>query len=95
MPPPYGGIKQCRDPSIRPFVCLSHVGQLGAQRLGQATRAVRTADPSAHDNLLRHMAAHTNVEITNYMCHTRPTLKLNLSTIRSLMSPVKTTFDLY
>jgi len=36
------------DAAIRPSVCLSHLGQLGAQRLGQATRAVRTADPSAH-----------------------------------------------
>ena len=36
------------DAAVRPSVCLSHLGQLGAQRLGQATRAVRTADPSAH-----------------------------------------------
>jgi len=36
------------DAAIRLSVCLSHLGQLGAQRLGQATRAVRTADPSAH-----------------------------------------------
>ena len=31
-------------PSVRLSVCLSHLGQLGAQRLGQATGAVRAAD---------------------------------------------------
>ena len=36
------------DAAISLSVCLSHLGQLGAQRLGPATRAVRTADPSAH-----------------------------------------------
>jgi len=49
-------IKRCRDPSVRLSVCLSVppglgaqcLGQLDAQRLGQATSAVRTADPSAH-----------------------------------------------
>jgi len=35
-------------PSVCLSVCRSHLGQLGAQRLCQATRAVRTADPSAH-----------------------------------------------
>ena len=39
--------------SVRPSVCPSvgptwRLGQLGAQHLGQATAAVRTADPSAH-----------------------------------------------
>jgi len=38
--------------SVHPSVCLpvcrSHLGQLCAPRLGQASRAVRTADPSAH-----------------------------------------------
>ena len=34
--------------SLRLSVCRSHLGQLGVQRLGQATRAVRTADLSAH-----------------------------------------------
>ena len=34
--------------SVRPSVCPSHLGQLSAQRLGQAIRAVRTADPSVH-----------------------------------------------
>ena len=45
--------------SVRPSVCLSvppglgvisviSLGQLGAQRLGHITRAVRTEDPSAH-----------------------------------------------
>jgi len=43
-----GDIKRCRDPSVRLSVRLSaHLGQLVAQRLGQATGAVRTADPSA------------------------------------------------
>jgi len=45
--PAVAGIKRSRN-SSRPSVCLSRQGQLGAQRLGQATRAVRTADPSAH-----------------------------------------------
>ena len=35
-------------PSVCPFVCRSHLGQLGAQRFVQATRDVRTADLSAH-----------------------------------------------
>ena len=43
-PPPQGALS---DTSIRPSVCRSHLGQLGAQHLGQAT-AVRTADPSKH-----------------------------------------------
>jgi len=38
--PAEGGIKRRRDPSVRPSVCP-------IQRLGQATRAVRNADPSA------------------------------------------------
>jgi len=45
--PAVAGIKRSRN-SSRPSVCLSRQGQLGAQRLGQATRAVRSADPSAH-----------------------------------------------
>ena len=45
MPPAMGRIKRCRDPSV---ICLSHLGQLGTQCLSQATRDVRTADPSAH-----------------------------------------------
>ena len=46
--PAVRSIKRCRDPSVRPSVRLSHLGLLGAHRLGQATRAVRTADPYAH-----------------------------------------------
>ena len=42
-----GGIKHCRDPSVRLSVPPGP-GQLGAESLGEATRAVRTADPSAH-----------------------------------------------
>ena len=37
-------IKWCRDPSV----CLFHLSQLSSQHLGQATRAVRTADPPVH-----------------------------------------------
>ena len=55
VPPPYGALSDAVCPSVRLSVCSSHLGQLGAQRLGQlgaqhgqATRAVRTADPSAH-----------------------------------------------
>ena len=43
-PSAVGGIKQCRDPPVR----LSVPPALGARRLGQTTRTVRTADPSAH-----------------------------------------------
>jgi len=46
--PPYDGIKRFRDPSVRLSVSPACLGQLGAQRLGQGTRAVRIADPSAH-----------------------------------------------
>ena len=53
--PAVRGIRRCRDPSVRPYVCPTwprrsahRPGQLGAQRLGQDTAAVRTADPSAH-----------------------------------------------
>ena len=35
------------DVAIR-FVCLFHLSQLSSQHLGQATRAVRTADPPVH-----------------------------------------------
>ena len=38
---------RCRSPSVCPSVGPT-LGQLGAQRLGQATRAVSTADTSAH-----------------------------------------------
>ena len=47
VPPPYGALSDAVCPSVRLSVCSSHLGQLGAQH-GQATRAVRTADPSAH-----------------------------------------------
>ena len=40
------GIKRCRDTSVRPSVRLSVDRTLAAAL--QATRAVRTADPSAH-----------------------------------------------
>ena len=41
--PSYRGIKRC-GPSIHLSVPSVHLGQLGAQWLGQATRAVGTAD---------------------------------------------------
>jgi len=48
MPPAVGGIKRCRGLSVPPSLGAARIGQLGAQGLVQATRAVRTADPSAH-----------------------------------------------
>ena len=44
VPPSSGCIKQCCDLSV----CLSVPPGLGVQRLGQATRAVWTVDPSGH-----------------------------------------------
>ena len=49
MPPAVGALSDATIPaSICLSVCLSHLGQLGTLRVGQATRAVQTVDPSAY-----------------------------------------------
>jgi len=49
MPPAVWALSDATIPaSICLSVCLSHLGQLGMLRVGQATRAVQTVDPSAY-----------------------------------------------
>ena len=49
VPPPYGALSDAICPSVRLSVCSSHLGQLGAQRLGQLRRSCPVGHQSCAD----------------------------------------------
>ena len=70
-------------PSVRLSVCLSHLGQLGAQRLGQATGAVRAADGVEQETEwqtlhARNTSKHVSPLVTSVKNVSRITLHYNI-----------------